>query len=227
MQFLPHLAISWFIAEGAGLNAPRHRRAVTLAGLAPDIDSLAYVGAYFVFGFDLERAHDQVWTAIHHRYTHGIGFSLVTGIVVYLWSRRSPDGSPKQALTVAGLALVASLVHVFCDVVGAGSAWPVYAWWPLGDVAWTVDWSWPVSDWRNTTFSLLCLAGLMLYARFAGYSALETASPRLDRLMVRILQTGSDRPAGGVPRASGRLRWLVYGALAVGSMLILFPLWRG
>ena len=66
MQGPTHLALSWFVGEACGLDKRRDRRIVGLAGLAPDLDAFAYIGAYVYFGFDLDRAFSEVWIAVHH-----------------------------------------------------------------------------------------------------------------------------------------------------------------
>ena len=56
MQGLAHLALSEFVGAACSLHPRRDRRIVALAGLAPDFDAFAYIGAYIYFGFDLDRA---------------------------------------------------------------------------------------------------------------------------------------------------------------------------
>jgi hypothetical protein len=70
-----HLLISRFVAEAHGLDSPRDRRIVALSGLAPDIDVLAYAGAIVYHCFDKDLAFENVRQVVHHRYTHGLGFS--------------------------------------------------------------------------------------------------------------------------------------------------------
>ncbi len=60
MQAPSHLIISWFVAEACGIQSSRDRRIVALSGLAPDIDSLAYVGAIVYFRFDKDLAFEHV-----------------------------------------------------------------------------------------------------------------------------------------------------------------------
>ena len=137
MQGTAHLALSWFVGEACGLDQPRDRRIVGLAGLAPDFDVLAYIGAYVWFGFDLDQAYREVWVVVHHYYTHGIGFAMFTGVVAYFVAL---GGSPtptrhSHALKIAGLAMLVSLTHVFCDVIAAGPRFPVFPWWPFSDMA--------------------------------------------------------------------------------------------
>ena len=234
MQGPSHLIVTWFAAEAAGLDSPRDRRIVALSGLAPDIDVLAYVGGIVYFGFDKDLAFEHVWEVFHHRYTHGLGFVLLTGIVSYLLVRpgAGKEGN-RRAVAVAALSMAASMIHVFCDVVGGGPTWPVYPLWPISDFGWAVGWSWTLADWPNNLILFSCLAGMMVYGRLSGRSPLEAINYDLDRWFVKVAQQGSDTPglqAGGVERqaiagsGSTRLRIIIYLAVALLILAVLIPL---
>jgi len=189
-----HLIISWFAAEAAGLKSPRDRRIVALSGLAPDIDVLAYLGGIVYFGFDKNLAFEHVWQIVHHRYTHGLGFILLTGIIAFIVASRGTrpgELAYRQAAGVAILSMITSMVHVFCDVVGGGPTWPVYPLWPISDFGWAVSWSWTLADWPNTVILFSCLIGMMLYAKISGCSPMESINYNLDRWFVTIIQRGS------------------------------------
>lgn len=244
MQAPSHLITSWFVAEACGIKSARNRRIVALSGLAPDIDSLAYVGAIVYFRFDKDLAFEHVWEVIHHRYTHGLGFVVLTGIVAYLATTRFSvfragkrndvnAGPTDRAGNVALLCMLVSAIHVFCDVVGGGPTWPVFPAWPLSDFAWAVDWSWTLGEWPNSVILFACLAGMMVYARVAGYSPMESINYGFDRWFVRIIEHGSDSPPdvsqGSETRAVDkwkpvRVRILVYGLLILLAIAILLPL---
>ncbi|TNF98405.1 MAG: hypothetical protein EP297_08135 [Gammaproteobacteria bacterium] len=235
-----HLLISWFMAESMGLDEPRDRRLIALSGLAPDIDAVAYAGAIVWYGFDKDQAFINVWEVIHHRYTHGLGFILFTGIIVYLLVRKpSLTGSHvkqaarNQAYRVAGLAMLASLVHVFSDLVAGGPTWPVFPLWPITDQPWAVSWSFTLAQWPNTVILVSLLVAMMLYPKMMGYSPLESINYNLDRWFVHIIQHGSDHPtttaSGEVAAAdSGKrsliVRLLIYVILFVIIAAILIPL---
>jgi len=244
LQGPSHLIISWFVAEACGVKSPRDRRIVALSGLAPDIDSLAYVGAIVYFRFDKDLAFEHVWEVVHHRYTHGLGFVVLTGIVAFLIltrfsfpgvGRRNDvaAGPGSRAGRVALLCMLVSAIHVFCDVVAGGPTWPVFPAWPLSDLAWSLDWSWTLGEWPNSVILFACLAGTMLYARVAGYSPMESINYGVERWFVRIIEHGSDIPPeesqGTDTRAVGkwksaRIRILVYGLLIMLVIAILVPL---
>ena len=237
MQGPSHLIISWFAAEAVGVDSPRERRIIALSGLAPDVDVLAYVVAIVYYGFDKDLAFELVWQPFHHRFTHGLGFVLLTGLIALLLASRHGSGGPtgfRRAAGVAGLSMAASMIHVFCDVVGGGPTWPVYPLWPLSDVGWAVNWSWTLADWPNSAILFACLAGGMIYASVSGYSPLESISYKLDRWFVKIIQQGSDAPAEheGVPgsgvighKRAMRVRVLVYFLLALLIVAVLAPLY--
>ena len=231
-----HLIISWFTAEAAGLRSSRDRRIVALSGLAPDIDVLAYLGAIVYFGFDKELAFEHVWQVVHHRYTHGLGFVLLTGIVTFIVASRGTMPSEmafRQVARVVVFSMIASIVHIFCDVVGGGPTWPVYPLWPVSDFGWAVNWSWTLADWPNTVILFLCLAGMMLYAKKSGRSVMESLNYNLDRWFVTIIQHGSsvtpDEPHHGdqssvISKGTIRIRVFVYLSLALLIIAVLAPL---
>ncbi len=236
MQGPSHLIISWFAAEATGLESPRERRIVALSGLAPDIDVLAYLGAIVYFGFDKDLAFEHVWTVVHHRYTHGIGFVVLTGIVTFIIANRGNrlnGTSYRRAGGVAILSMLASIVHVFCDIVGGGSTWPVYPLWPISDFGWATQWSWTLSDWQNTVILLGCLSGMMLYAKMSGYSPLESVNYNLDKWFVTVIQTGSSLSTNDMhnsdltltnKKKTTRLRLVIYLALVLLIVAVLAPL---
>ena len=236
MQGPSHLVISWFAAEAAGLKSPRDRRIVALSGLAPDIDVLAYLGGIVYFGFDKDLAFEHVWEVVHHRYTHGLGFVLLTGIFVFILASRGTrpgELAYRQAVRVAVLSMIASMVHVFCDVVGGGPTWPVYPLWPVSDFGWAVSWSWTLADWPNSVILFSCLAGMMLYARFSGCSPMESINYSLDKWFVTIIQRGSsvspeERGSAELTSASSResvwVRVFVYLVLILLIIVVLAPL---
>ena len=231
-----HLILSWFAAEAAGIDSPRERRMVALSGFAPDLDVLAYLGGIVYFGFDKDLTYEQVWQVVHHRYTHGLGFVLLTGLLIFILAAGKPASGEKdlqRALKIAVWSMLASIIHVFSDLVAGGAEWPVYPLWPLSDFAWSMRGSWALGDWPNTLILLACLAGSMLYAKVAGYSPLESLHYRLDRAFVTIIQKGAlDTPGdeqdvdlSNPPKNhSLRIRLTVYGLLILMIIAVLLPL---
>lgn len=215
-----HLLLGWFIGEGGGLERPRHRRLVAWAGFAPDLDVLAYLGAIVWFGFDKDRAFGEVWRVIHHRYTHGLGFILLVGIIMYLLARR--DGGAGAARRVGCLSVVAGVVHLFGDLVAGGAEWPIYPYWPLSDLAWSQASSYSLAQWPNTVILAGLLVAMIAYPRYTGRSPMEVFHYGLDRGFVAICH--QPLLGGDVTLNSGRTRWLIYGLLLLVVLAILAPL---
>jgi len=217
MQGPSHLVLSWCFAESAGLSSVRNRAVVAWAGLAPDVDVLAYIGALLYYR-DQGLAFENVWQVVHHRYTHGLGFVLLTGIAAYALA--SQAGGRKGRAGVALLAMLASAIHNFCDVVGGGPTWPIYPLWPLSAVEWSASWSWTIGEWPNIAILIACLGGTLLYARLAGRSPFECFGPRADRWLVAVVrQEQATAQTGGA-----WLLWIIWGGLIVATIAILAPL---
>ena len=241
MQGPSHLMISWFFADASRLDSANERRIVAWSGLAPDIDVLAYGGAILWYGLDKDLAFEKVWKVVHHRYTHGLAFMLLTGIVAWLLATRfassrgggsnpAESAAEARAWRVALLAMLASALHNFCDIVGGGPTWPVYPLWPLSDFGWTASWSWPLSEWPNTVILFSCLAATMLYAKFGARSPVELFGSRVDRWFVGVVQQGSDRSGAAAAagdaatRRPGRLRLVIWVLVILVTVAVLAPL---
>jgi membrane-bound metal-dependent hydrolase YbcI (DUF457 family) len=225
MQGPSHLVISWFIAEASPLDSARDRRIVAWAGLAPDVDALAYVAALIYYRLDKELAFERVWSVVHHRYTHGLAFIALTGIVAF-WLCGSRDG--RERARVAMLAMLMSALHNFLDVVAGGPTWPIYPLWPVSDFPWHASWSWTIGEWPNVVVLVLCLGGTLLYGKLAGRSPMECFGDRADQWMVRILQQGSDSRVDdsdpGAARARRKRRIIIWTAVILATVAILVPL---
>ena len=216
MQGPSHLIVSWFFAESANVDSGRDRRVVAWAGLAPDFDVLAYAGAIVYYGFDKDLAFVNVWQQVHHRYTHGLAFVLATGMVAWLLASRGAGRA-----RVAALAVLASAIHNFCDIVAGGPTWPIYPLWPFSDFTWHASWSWTIGEWPNIVILFACLAGTLLYARTVGRSPLECFGSRADAWLVRTVR--QERPQQTQANA-GLQRWLIWAAVAIVVAAILVPL---
>jgi len=237
MQGPSHLMLSWFFADASKLDEPNDRRIVAWSGLAPDIDVFAYAGAILWYGLDKDIAFENVWRVVHHRYTHGLAFVLLTGIVAWLCASRFEASHSTAAMAaharawrVAVLSMLASALHNFCDIVGGGSTWPVYPLWPLSDFGWTASWSWELSEWPNTVILFTCLAATMLYAKFAGRSPVELFGGRADRWFVGVVRQGSDLHGGAASQAAEAarkrvpLRLIIWVLVVLVTIAILAPL---
>lgn len=225
MQGPSHLVLSWFLAEASPVDAPRDRRIVAWAGLAPDIDVVAYLGALAYYRLDKDLAFENVWRVVHHRYTHGLLFIALTGMAAY-WLSAGRDAAAR--MRVAALAMLASALHDFFDVVAGGPTWPIYPLWPASEFPWHASWSWTIGDWPNIAILVACMAATLLYARVAGRSPMECFGDRADRWMVLVLRQGSDGPGGPEApesvRARMRLRAAIWICVVLVAVAILAPL---
>lgn len=218
MQGPTHLMASWYFAEAAEVATPRDRRIVAWAGFMPDIDVLAYLAAIVYYRFDKELAFEHVWKEVHHRYTHNLAFVLVTGVVAYALASRAARGR------VALFAMTTCALHNFLDVVGAGPTWPIYPLWPVSQSGWFATWSWTIGDWQNIVIFVLLTAGMFAYAKARGRSPVECFGDRAGAWFVRIVREGSDARAPSARPSSPRLRWIIWGVLAVAVIAVLAPL---
>jgi len=217
MQGPSHLLVSWYFAEAAGAASPRDRRIVAWAGIAPDIDVLAYAAAIVFYGFDKDLAFENVWQVMHHRYTHGLTFVVLTGVVAWFLAART-----SARARVALLAVIASAMHNFFDVVAGGPTWPVYPYWPVSALPVSASWSWTIGEWPNVLILLGCLAGMLIHAKVAGRSPLECFGDRADAWFVRTVRAGSTGAAATT--GSRATRWIIWLAVALGALAVLAPL---
>lgn len=216
MQGPSHLMLSWYFAEAAGVDTPRDRRVVAWAGLAPDVDVLAYVGAIVYYRLDKDLAFENVWQVAHHRYTHGLFFVLATGVVAWFIASKGPE-----RVRVALLAMLASAIHNFLDVVAGGPTWPIYPYWPLTDFKWGVPWSWTIGEWPNVVVLFVCLAGMLLYAKTMGRSPMECFGDRASAWLTRTVR--QEKLAAPSVRP-GLQRWIIWAAVALVVIAVLAPL---
>ena len=105
-------------------------------------------------------------------------------------------------------------------LVGGGPTWPTYPLWSLTDAPWSASWSWTIGEWPNIAILFACLAGTLLYARLAGRSPFECFGARADRWLVGVVR----QEPGAAGARSGRLRWIIWAALAMAIIAVLAPL---
>lgn len=225
MQGPSHLMLSWYLAEAARVATPRDRRIVAWAGFAPDVDVLLYAGAIVYYGLDRDLAFENVWKVVHHRYTHGLGFVVVTAFVAWLLaSRHAPGSAPARTVVFAAAA---SALHCFFDLVGGGPTWPIFPFWPVSDFAWSVSWSYTIGEWPNVAILFACLAGMILYARRVGRSPIECFGDRANRWFVGVVRNeaaGAAADERGRNRRRTLVRIAIWGGLALVVAAILAPL---
>jgi membrane-bound metal-dependent hydrolase YbcI (DUF457 family) len=216
--------VSWFLAEAANVPSARDRRIVAWAGFAPDIDVAAYVGAIIYYRFDQELAFENVWSVVHHRYTHGTTFVILTAIVAWLLADRGPGAAGPRRIAI--LASLACALHCFFDVVAGGPTWPIYPYWPATDAHWSVPWSWTIGEWPNLAILYGALAVGLACGRVMGRSPMECFGDRADRWLVAVMRGERSAPS---PRETHRriVIWLCVIAIVIAILVPLRPILWG
>jgi len=218
MQGPSHLLVTWFFAEAVDVPSSRDRRIVAWAGFAPDFDVAAYAAALVYYRGNQELAFENVWSVVHHRYTHGALFVLVVAIAAWFLADRRPGatGPPRVAL----LAALAAALHCFFDVVAGGPTWPIYPYWPFTDFGWTVPWSWTIGEWPNLAILYGAIALGLLYARVLGRSPMECLGDRADRWLVGVMRQQAPAPSA----RANRQRIIIWLCVLAAVAAILIPL---
>lgn len=172
-----HGLLSWLLGEAAPLDR-RGRLAVTLAGLAPDLDGL---GAPFEM---LSHGRLPWFTEYHHKILHNGLAAFAIAMVCWLWCRRDPR--------VAVLALAAAHLHFVCDILGSrgpdGYDWPIPYLVPFSDWEWRWSGQWALNAWPNLAITAVALLFTTWLAARRGRSPVELVSLRADAAVVARLR---------------------------------------
>ncbi|QOX79520.1 metal-dependent hydrolase [Trichlorobacter lovleyi] len=182
MNPITHLLLGWAVANTDQSLVRRERTAVTLAGIAPDLDGLGLVAEALTRG----TKHELLWwTQYHHTALHNVTFALFVAAVCAI--------STGRRWRVALLALISFHVHLLGDLLGArgpeNDHWPIPYLMPFSDVwQWSWDGQWELNAWPNfvITGSLLVMMFYLAWKR--GYSPLEMVSSRPDHAFVETLR---------------------------------------
>lgn len=195
MSPVTHGLFGWVLAQTPGIATRRDRALITIASLAPDVDGLGIV-------VQLATAHAprplEWFSEYHHRLAHNLTAALVCAVVFALLAQRR--------FLVAGLAFVAFVLHLFCDVIGAkgpdGHQWPVPLLLPFHDWEWTWSGQWRLDSWQNLVITAALVVATIVIACRRGWSPVEIASPRADAKVVAVFRKwfGGKRDEGVGPR---------------------------
>ena len=161
-----HLAAGWILAHLGGVEDRRFRAAVTLAAIAPDVDSLA-----FFFG---ERAY----ASIHHALGHNVYFFTGASVLAALWCRRRWW----KVLLFTQLALYS---HYFGDYFL--TRFPLEFYWPASHRLFIHGYRIGLDHPINTALSYASLLVFFVMAFWCRRTPLEIISPALDRRVVNLL----------------------------------------
>jgi len=181
MMPVSHFLISWGAANTVNLNK-RERMAVTLAGVAPDIDGFGIIAELLT----KNTGHPLYWWSnYHHVIAHNILFGIITAVVCF--------SVAKRRFKTALMALATFHIHLLCDVLGAkgpdGSQWPIPYLLPFSKVwQWAWEGQWLLNAWQNVVITAVALAFTFYLAWRRGFSPLEIFSKKADRVFVNTLR---------------------------------------
>lgn len=189
MSPVTHFLAGWTL--GTFCDDRRSRAAITLAGVAPDLDGLGIIPEILTRNSD----HPLPWfSEYHHVLGHNIWFAVVVTIAAYLYSRRS--------WKAAALSFVSFHLHLLCDLIGArgpdGHQWPIEYLSPLSHaLQWTWSGQWMLNAWQNFVITFVLLAVMFYFAVTRCISPLEIVSTRANVGFVAALRRrfGSARSA--------------------------------
>jgi inner membrane protein len=176
-----HLLTGWLVANSDGFNR-RERAAVTLAGVAPDVDGIGIIPELLT----RHSAHPLTWFSEYH---HVLGHNLMVALVVAGVSAFIATKKLKTALFV----LLSFHLHLLCDFLGSrgpdGEQWAIVYLAPFSK-AWQWSWSgqWALNAWPNFVITGLALSAALYLAWRRGYSPLEMVSRKADLKVVSALR---------------------------------------
>ncbi len=189
MSPVTHGLLSWLLANAPGIDR-RGRIAITLAGLAPDLDGFGYPFE----ALTRDSAHPIEWFhRFHHHLTHNLLACVAIAGCAWMFGGRT--------WRVAALALAAALGHLACDLIGArgpdGNQWPIPFLQPFSDLGWSWSGQWGLSSWQNAAITIAALLAAAALAVRRGISPVELVSPRADACVVEALRArfGGKKPA--------------------------------
>ena len=180
MHIATHAMLSWLLAEAA--PAARHdrraRAAITLAGMAPDLDGL---GAPVEI---LSRGALPWFSQYHHTLMHNGLACLVVAVLAWAWCRRDAR--------VLVMALLAGHVHLVCDVLGArgpdGHDWPIPYLAPFSMWEWRWSGQWALNAWPNIVVTAAAMLAIAWLGARRGRTPVEIVHPGLDARIAARLQ---------------------------------------
>lgn len=183
MNPVTHLLLGWAVANADRRLNARQRTAITLAGIAPDIDG---------FGLGVElltrgTGHELLWwSQYHHTALHNLTFALAVAAICCV--------STGRRWRVAVLALISFHLHLLGDLLGArgpdNDHWPIPYLMPFSDRwQWIWDGQWELNAWPNFVITGALLVLMFYLAWRRGFSPLGMVSRRADQALVQTLRT--------------------------------------
>ncbi len=181
MNPITHFLVGWSLANTCELDR-RERAAVSLAGVAPDLDGL---GVVVDFATSRSSNPTELWGTYHHILGHNLTAGLVVAAISFLVATRR--------WRCAALAFLSFHLHIIGDIVGGrgpdGDQWPISFLTPFSD-ALQLSWSgqWELNAWPNFALTIVLLVLTFYLAHRRGFSPLEIVSERADSAFVATLR---------------------------------------
>jgi hypothetical protein len=177
MHIATHGMLSWLCAETVPTDR-RGRMAITIAGIAPDLDAL---GA----PVEVLSGGSLPWfTLYHHKIMHNGLAVLIVAVLAWAWCRRD--------WRVGLMALVAGHLHLLCDIVGSrgpdGHDWPIPYLVPFSDWEWRWSGQWALNAWPNIATTLVALVFITWLGARRRRTPIELIHLRLDATIVERLR---------------------------------------
>lgn len=167
MNIEAHLACGWVLAHLGGNETRRFRGLVTLAAIAPDIDTLSYFWG------------PEAYSSIHHAWGHNIFFGLTFSAV-------SVALLPTRRWKVFIFTQLAFASHYYADYFF--TRFPVKAFWPLYTHSYIYSYRIGLDHPINLFFSYLSMLLIVLVAWRFKRTPLEFISPQLDCRVVNLFR---------------------------------------
>lgn len=182
MNPVTHLLLGWTVANTDRSLAKRERAAVTIAGIAPDLDGLGLIVELLTRG----TKHELLWWSnYHHTALHNLLFALFVSICCFYVTGKK--------LRTALFAFASFHIHLFGDLLGArgpeNDHWPIPYLMPFSERwQWIWDGQWELNAWPNFLLTIALLLLMFYWAWKRGYSPLEMISSRADQHFVETLR---------------------------------------
>ena len=187
MNPVTHFLLGWTVANTDRSLSGRERAAVTLAGVAPDLDGLGLVAEILTRG----SKHELLWwSTYHHTALHNLTFAVLVTTACFI--------STGRRWRVAALAFASFHIHLLGDLLGArgpeNDHWPIPYLMPFSD-AWQLIWDgqWELNAWPNFVITGALLVFCCYLACKRGFSPLEMVSARADHAFVQTLRNRFSR----------------------------------
>lgn len=188
MSPVTHFLISWSFANLGSLSK-MEMTAVTVAGVAPDLDAAGIVAD---LGTRASTHPVNLYGKYHHVLGHNALFCVIVAGVCALLARKKSK--------VFLLAVLTFHVHLLCDLAGSrgpdGNQWPIAYLFPFTsqlELVWGGQWA--LNGWPNFAITIAALVLCFWFAWNRGFSPLGIFAKSADERFVETLRRRFPRNA--------------------------------